>query len=129
MYEYTTSVTLRDTDSFGLIYFTEQLNYCSEAFQHFLAERGIPLPADPRLAPFVLPVVHCESDFTGPLRLGDPVLVRIDSVVIGNSSITLSYTVHKNAQQVGTAKMVHVCIDPVTGKSITLPDTIKKVVL
>ena len=129
MFEYHTTVTLRDTDAFGLIYFTEQLNYCSEAFQAFLIDRGTPMPAETRDAPFVLPVVHCQSDFTKPLRLNDKVVVTIDSIEHGNSSLTLSYSVHCKKQQVGSATTTHVCVNTQSGTSMPLPQPFKELLI
>lgn len=126
MFQYCTTVNLRDTDAFGLIYFTEQLNYCSEAFQAFLRERGAAMSADAN--PFVLPVVHCESDFIAPLNLNDRVRVTIDSIKTGSSSITVHYSLFKSEQTVGSALLTHVCVDPATGQSTPLPENFKELI-
>lgn len=125
MFDYTTTVTLRDTDAFGLIYFTEQLNYCSEAFQAFLLHHNLGMPADLKTASYVLPVVHCESDFTKPLRLNDTVRVHINTLQPGTSSLTISYSLYVKNREVGTASITHVCIDTATKAPTPLPNAFK----
>ena len=125
MFKYNTRVRLRDTDAFGLIYFTEQLNYCVEAFQEFLIEKDIAIADNPKASPFVLPVVHCQSDFVKPLGLNDSVEVVIKNITTGTTSITLDYIINKDDTQVGSATTVHVCIDNKTGKSMPVPQKFK----
>ncbi len=129
MFRYDTTVTLRDTDALGLIYFTEQLNYCNEAFQAFLNHNNITLSINPKKAPFILPIVHCESDYTQPLSLNDKVTIKIDSINVGLSSMSLNYSIWKSDAKVGSALITHVCVNTTNGKSMPLPNEFKELLI
>lgn len=114
---------LPDTDATGALYFTWQLRVAQEIFEEFLETRGFPLINILRDYPFLFPVVHAEADFLSPLRLGDTARVELSIPQIGSTS--LSYEVRffrgSSPDLAGTARLVHVCIDRLSGEKREVP--------
>jgi 1,4-dihydroxy-2-naphthoyl-CoA hydrolase len=116
-----TRIFLRDTDATGVLFFTEQLRLCVEAFESFLAERGFTVGRMLMSSDYLMPIVHAESDYYAPVKVGD--LVKIDLVLgrIGTSSFTLNYKVYCNDKETGKSSTVHVSVDKKAGTTIPLP--------
>ena len=76
---------------------------------------------------YFLPIVHAESDYKAPLHAGDKIMVEIKVGHIGKTSFSFEYTIHKlNKVLVGTAKTVHVTINPKNSSKVPLPPKIRK---
>ena len=102
------SVFLRDTDATGVIYFTSLLQYSLEAFELFLQNEKMSL-AYLFSKDYLFPVVHAESDYRGPLRVGDEVALHIQLGKITTRSFSVETEVRKlpQGEVVGSTKIIH----------------------
>lgn len=125
MYIYTTTVRLQDTDATGVLYFSQQLKLSLEAFEQLLKEGGFSLRAL-LTSPYLLPIVHVESDYKKPLRVDDEIEIRLHVEKIGTSSFTIQYQIWdiKEMHEAGSAKIVHVVMLKETGKSTPIPEAL-----
>jgi 1,4-dihydroxy-2-naphthoyl-CoA hydrolase len=126
MFAYSRTIRLKDTDATGLLYFAQQLHLAMEAFEEFLSSRGSPLSSLMTSA-YLLPVVHAESDYKAPLRVGDLIEVSIRGIVLGDSSVTVDYGFARAGEEVGTARLVHVLVDKATGRSTAIPPQLRQI--
>lgn len=119
---------MADTDAAGVIYFSRQFALAHEAFERFLETVGLGLGRIVREEDFRVPIVHAESDYKAPLRLGDPVTVNLIAEKIGNTSFALCYDLLDHAgRNVGRVRTVHVAVDARTWKKRPVPDKLRHV--
>ncbi|MBI4309614.1 MAG: acyl-CoA thioesterase [Candidatus Omnitrophica bacterium] len=122
MFTYKTQIRLHDTDAAGLIFFANQFKIIHDAYELLLEKFGFSFPQMLTGEKYFLPIVHAESDYKAPLFVGDKITIAIKVGHIGTSSFSFEYII-RNAKKalVGTAKTVHVTINPKTGKKTPLP--------
>jgi len=125
MYTYRRQIHLKETDATGALFFTEQLNLALEALESYFLSVGFTLQQMLDREHFAMPIVHAETDFLSPLRVGDEVVVELLCEKLGTTSFTvISQVKNAKGQLVGTTKIVHVCISLRTEKSIPLPEVV-----
>jgi YbgC/YbaW family acyl-CoA thioester hydrolase len=121
------TVKLHDTDSYGIIFFPNQLRICHDALQEFWRQAGFPLRPRREQMPFLPVVVHAESDYAAPIQVDDVLRVEITVAAIGNTSFTLHYRlVNQHRVDVGRARTVQVTVDPLTQTKMPLPLTLRQ---
>lgn len=123
MFSYTKTIFLRDTDATGVLYFSEQLKFCQEAFEAYLSKK-FTLHQMLQEQDFLLPIVHAEADYALPLQVGDAVELQLSLGEVGTSSFSLGFKVLKGGQEAGSAKIVHVALSKETGESIPIPEMV-----
>ena len=120
------AILFEDIDAAGIVFFARFYGYCHEAilplFDEYpggyvgLIRRGIGFP-----------VVHCDADFTEPLRFGDAVDIdpRVES--LGRSRLTFLSTVYRVHDGVEAAVVRHTCVmtDLSAMKSVELPPELR----
>ncbi|MBN2340187.1 MAG: acyl-CoA thioesterase [Deltaproteobacteria bacterium] len=113
-------VKLQDIDAAGIVFFSKFLEYCHDAYFEFMMKQGIDLPTSIATGEYILPLVHTEADFKGPLKFGDEIVVAVERVVKGTSSYSVHYSVHKAANNslCCTAQTVHAAISRTTFKPL-----------
>jgi 1,4-dihydroxy-2-naphthoyl-CoA hydrolase len=126
MYVYETQIRLHDTDAAGLIFFANQFKIIHDAYELLLEDFGFSFPQMLSRGKYFLPIVHAESDYKAPLRVGDKIRVAIKVGHVGNSSFSFLYAISRGRTLVGTAKTVHVTIDPKTSKKVSLPSSLRR---
>ena len=121
------TIRMRDTDAAGLIYFAEQLRIAHETFEAYLDDKGLSFSYLLKTSPYMVPIVHAESDYRAPLFVGDKLDVQLCVDHIGTSSFTMRFDLTKeDGTTVGQAKITHVAIDRTTRKKIPVPEEIKE---
>jgi 1,4-dihydroxy-2-naphthoyl-CoA hydrolase len=121
------TITLRQTDAAGVLFFAEQLALVHDVEEELFADVGFPIGVVLREHLFALPIVHAETDFFAPLFVGDVVTVALTVAHVGESSFSLAHLVSKDGhdEPVGAGKIVHVCIDKLTREKSPLPSTLR----
>lgn len=128
-YQLHRTVTFRDTDAAGVVYFACVLTMCHEAYEAALASSGIVLAEFFGKSPIAVPIVHASVDFRQPLYCGDH--LRIDLAAISNpdeksaphQSFTLQYHIWRNddhSRPAAQAITRHCAIDTATRRRCDL---------
>ena len=117
----TLHVRMYDTDAAGILYFGNQFRFAHDTFEAMMDSEGWNFQRLFEVEPFIFVIVHAESDYLGPLHVGDKIEVVAKVSHIGNSSFTLDYSIYKAAILVGKAKTVHVCLDKITRTKQAIP--------
>lgn len=121
-------IGLHHTDAAGVVFFGRLFTLAHDAYQAFMAERGLPLGGILRDAPYVLPVVHAEADFHAPLRVDDAVEVELAVERVGKTSFTLVSTFRTPAgTAAATVRTVHAAADRAAGGPVPLSDPLRSV--
>ena len=118
-------VRVEDTDAMSAVYYGNYLTYFAVAWVEYLRERGLPISqVNKRIH---MPVVEALVRYVRPARLDD--LLEVTSRVgeRKRASFTFIYELKNETREiVATGYTRHVCLDPVTGKMIAVPDWLRK---
>ncbi len=120
------AVLFEDIDAAGIVFFARFYGYCHEAILPlFDGYPGGYVGLIKRRIGF--PVVHCDADFTAPLRFGESVDIdpRVES--LGRSRITFLSTVYRVHDGAPSAVVRHTCVmtDLEAMKSVELPPELR----
>src|SRR5438477_9003408 len=120
-FEHKLRVRFQHTDPAGIVFFTNILVYCHEAYEEFLRAGGMPLETFIGKRDQALPLGHAEATFKRPFRAGQLVTVQLSVGRIGERSFRLEYDLNgEEGEHLATAATVHVSVDPATGRSIAI---------
>lgn len=126
MFTYKTQIRLHDTDAAGLIFFANQFKIVHDAYELLLEKFGFSFPQMLNGGKYFLPIVHAESNYLKPLAVGDKIAISIKVGSIGKTSFSFEYLIYRGRTLVGTAKTVHVTINPATKTKTPLPIKLRK---
>ncbi|MBE9221967.1 acyl-CoA thioesterase [Cyanobacterium stanieri LEGE 03274] len=118
---YDRKIHFADTDSAGVVYFAQLLSMCHEAYEAYLESLEIDLHGFFQNPTMAIPIVHGEIDFFSPLFCGDTIQVYLKFIALNSKAFEIEYTIEKEDQKVATGKTRHVCINPQTRKTQSLP--------
>ncbi|HPG01198.1 MAG TPA: thioesterase family protein [Kiritimatiellia bacterium] len=117
-----TTVRMADTDAAGVIYFARQLELAHHAFEAFLEDANLGVGHMLAEKDYRIPIVHAESDYRAPLRVGDKLTICLTAQRIGDTSFTLNFRLRDHAfREVGAVKTVHVAVSGDTWKKRPIP--------
>jgi 1,4-dihydroxy-2-naphthoyl-CoA hydrolase len=129
-FEHRLRVRFHETDPAGIVFFANVFVYCHEAFEEMLRALGMPLDQLIRSREQILPLGHAEADFKRPFRHGALVVVRVTVGRLGDRSLRLEYDLKdEQGEMLATAAMVHVSVDPTTGRSTALSPRLRAALL
>lgn len=115
-------IQLHHTDAAGVVFFARLFTLAHDAYQAFMAARGLPLRAILEDTPYLLPVVHAEADLAAPLRVDDAVAIEVTVERLGEGSFTLGYAFRRgDGVAAATARTVHAAIARHGATAIPLP--------
>ena len=118
IFETRVPIRFQDVDAAGILFFARVFDYAHDAFVSYLKQVGLPLDQSLREGLLLLPLVHAEADYQGPLRFGDDVDVSIASPEIGDKSIQLAFTLAVDGSPRATVRVTHVAVERSTMKQI-----------
>lgn len=120
-------VRLSHTDAAGVIFFPRLLEMAHEGWEIFLDEAGFPLARGVAGPGPLFPIVHCEADFLRPMRLGDPFRHSLVLARLGSSSCSLAHSFRSpEGEELARALSVHTALDRLSGRSVPLPDELRR---
>ncbi|NIA15052.1 MAG: hypothetical protein GWP08_13345 [Nitrospiraceae bacterium] len=126
MFEITKTITLRDADAAGVLFFARYLSLAHDVYEEFLAAKGISLRAMLDRGDMILPIVHAESDYRLPLWVGDQAVIQIEVAELAERRLTLTYTfLTPDGEVAATCRTIHVSVDPATRNVIPLPEELR----
>lgn len=121
------TIQLHDTDAAGILFFANQLKIVHNVYESMMKKIGFSFQERFEKQDFYIPIVHAETDYLAVLRDGDTLEIKIKVEDLGETSFTLAYSLYLfDGAVAGTAKTVHVTIDPKTWKKIPLPPAFRK---
>jgi 4-hydroxybenzoyl-CoA thioesterase len=127
-YEQRFTVRFDEVDYAQIVYFPRYFGYCHWVFEDFFArEVGVSYSDMLQKQRVGYPTVHAEADFKAPLRFGDPVKVVMDTVKLGNRSITCRFRLyHEGRRQLcAQIELVTAAISMDTITSVDIPEEVR----
>ncbi len=121
------TIRLGDTDATGVLYCANQLRIALETFEEFIEQSGLSLACIIEKKKVLLPIVHTESDFFSPLKVGDKIEIYLSINQIGVSSFTCFARFKKGDRAVGTTSIVHVFYSTEKNRPQPIPDEYKNI--
>ena len=115
-----------DTDASQRIHFTAMFRYFEAAQQEFFSSLGLNYTSLRDLG-VDLPRVSVECNYSAPITYDEMLDIEVRIERVGNSSVTLGYTAHRQDGVVGASGRVTFCsVDTSTGRAVPLPQEIRK---
>ncbi len=134
IHRYRMRVPFGHTDHAGLVYYPRVFHYFHLAYEDFFHEvLKIPFQEFFEKRGVGAPIVHCESDFTGPIRHGDTIEVRAQILRRSERSWTWRFEIVRpdegqDAQVLAAGTITKVFVDLKTMKAVAMePDVREKV--
>jgi 1,4-dihydroxy-2-naphthoyl-CoA hydrolase len=129
---YLRTVFFRDTDAAGVVYFTNVLSMCHEAYEASLALTEIDLKHFFSKAKTGFPIAHASVDFFRPMFCGDRLAIQMQPKQTKPDEFEIAYdlfvaaaidSVDPSAPPASLAKAFsrHVCIDSTSRTRSPLP--------
>lgn len=115
-----------DADPAGIIFYASLFKFVHTAYEDFMkslhTERNYFFDEN-----VVLPIVHAESDYKKPIKVGDILKINVTVSQVRESSFELSYIFYnENDALVAAAKTVHAAVDKASFKKTALPADLRK---
>ncbi|HAA28491.1 MAG TPA: 1,4-dihydroxy-2-naphthoyl-CoA hydrolase [Cyanobacteria bacterium UBA8553] len=121
------TVCFRDTDAAGVVYFSNVLSICHEAYEASLVASDINLKLFFNNPVVAIPIIHASIDFYSPMFCGDQLLIHLIPQQLNDNKFEITYQIvaaTSSEQQLAKAITKHVCIDPITRTKTQLPEEI-----
>ena len=118
-----------DVDRAGIVYFPRFFDFFHRALEDFFPQEvGLPYWTLEETLRAALPVVHLETEFERPLAHGDLVTIELETLALGEHSVTLGYRVFRpgQAEPAASSRIVLCAIDVPSWRKISVPDVIRR---
>ncbi len=125
-YIYSRIVRFQDTDAAGVVYFSNILAMCHEAYEASLTTAEINLKKFFVNPDFAIPIVHATIDFKFPIFCGDQLIIELTPEFLNENSFKIKYKIvlDSSYQLIAQSSTKHICIDPKTRQRQHLPPEI-----
>lgn len=126
MYEIELPIRLHQTDAAGVLFFGNYFSLAHDVYEQYLQSIGFDFRSIINERPYLILIVHAESDFHKPVYVADTVRVAMSVVKIGHTSFEMAYHI-KSDKTGGEAKLktTHVVVDKESGRPTRLPEQLK----
>lgn len=122
MYSEKFRIKLFQTDAAGILFYARLFEICQSLLENFFHELGFELDKILYKKTYITPIVHAESDYLMPMKVGDEIVGKIFVEKIGVSSFTTCFNFYTDDKLCARARNVNVSVDKSTGEKIKLPD-------
>ena len=129
-YETRLKVRFSQVDYAGIMFYPRFFENFHAVFEDMFTEHlGVPYTHVLRDRRLGFPTVSISTDFRRPFRFGEDMLLKLDVVKLGNTSITFRYRgFHEGAAEASVeARGTVVVLDLDTFETIAIPDDIREV--
>jgi 1,4-dihydroxy-2-naphthoyl-CoA hydrolase len=121
-FNYERTIKFADTDAAGVVYFSNLLSICHEAYEAYLVTNlNLDLQSFFQHKSTAFPIIHANIDFFEPLYCGDCISIFMLPQLLNDKVFEIEYEVYKNHIQVAKALTRHICINPQTRETKALP--------
>ena len=124
-FTYHRTIYFKDTDAAGVVYFSNALSICHEAYEALLETLTLDLKSYFSGKMLAVPIIHAEIDFKQPMSCGEQVHVTVSGKMLKESEFVLHYEICRNDldadRLIAKAMTRHVAIDPVTRSRSVVP--------
>lgn len=125
-FSFTRIIRFSDTDSAGVVYFSNVLSICHEAYEESLRAFGVDVKSFFIHPETAYPIVRASIDFQRPMYCGDEICISVSPKITDEYSFEISYVIQSSSAEIilGKGSTKHVCIDAKARKKQPLDSTI-----
>ena len=122
-------VRFAEVDAASLVFFPRFLEYCHDALEALFADLDGGYARLTQVRDVGIPTVSVGAEYRSPLRYGDVVLVEIEVLEIGRSSVTVRHTLRRESDQAVAAVAEHVFVTTrlSTLEAVPIPDDVRSI--
>ena len=127
-FNYSRLIHWQDTDTAGIIHFTNYFRYMEEAETEFFRSLGIQKLKTPPFDTILCPRVSASCEFVKTVAFGDELNVHLKVVKIGRTSISYQFTFTCRENEVANGRLTVVCVQRDSNgemKSVPVPDQLR----
>lgn len=122
------TVRFGDIDPAGVLYYPAFMHYFHIAMEEFIGARvGIRYADLIQKERVGLPTVRVESEFTGPVKYGDVLDIRVGIARIGGASVVFTFEAFVDQEPVARSRLTKVALDLDSWKAIVIPSKLRTV--
>lgn len=121
----TKTITFRDSDPAGIMFFGNIFAFAHDAFEEFIVASGYTYQEWFGQRDHLIPIRHTESDFLAPFFPGETYDVATTVASISETSFKMKYVYSKDGKTNAVVSMVHAVVDGKTMKKTSLPTIMK----
>lgn len=115
-------VLFRHCDPAGIVFYPRYFEMINDCVEAFFAELGVPFEEIHKTAG--VPTAQIETRFTAPSRHGDELLLSLEIIRVGRSSLGLEIDAQARGEPRFSSASTLVYINE-TGRATSWPDTLK----
>lgn len=124
---YPITVRFGDVDPAGVVYHPVFMHYFHVSLEEFLSRAvKIPYPDLLKKHKIGLPTVRTEATFTGPVRYGDQITIRVWVSRLGGASVVFEFEARKGGDPCARGTLTKVVLDLGDWKPIMIPEDVRK---
>ena len=121
-FSYLRKIRFADTDAAGVVYFANLLSICHEAYEEYLSENlQLDLSKFFQASSTAIPIIHAQINFVKPLFCGEQISILVSPQLVSDKVFEIAYEINKDSIKVANALTRHICINPQTRKTQSLP--------
>ena len=120
-------IRMYDTDTARILFFGNIYRFMDNAFETFLEKESYNFDDLFDQNKYTFVIIHSESTYKSPLRVGDTISIEAYVSHIGKTSFTFKYIIKNKQTQTVTniGKTTHVTLNTSTKEKITIPKELK----
>ena len=125
-YEHEITVRFYEVDRAGIAFFGRVFEYCHVAYEELMIDLGLPdVFTDEGWG---MPLVHVNSNFSHPMRLGERITVALQVTACGGKSITFDFKLRGSEDGIHRAAVqhVHAFVELATLRPRPFPDSLRE---
>jgi 4-hydroxybenzoyl-CoA thioesterase len=121
VFRYERPVRFSEIDAARMVFFARFSDYCHEAIEALFDALEGGYARLTMVRDVGVPSVHIEFDFKKPLRYGDTVVVEVEVLRIGRTSVTFRHTLKRRSDAAVCAVARHVVVTASISRAEPLP--------
>ncbi len=121
VFQTTKTITFRDCDPAGIMFFGNIFAFAHDAFEEFIQKAGYTYKDWFATTEYMIPIRHTEADFRAPFRAGHTYDITVSVASFGETSFKMKYVFSDKAHVHATVYMVHAVLDQKTKQKLALP--------
>ncbi len=121
----TCRVYYEDTDAGGIVYHANYLKFAERGRTEMLRATGHDHQSVMAQFNIILIVRHIEIDYNAPAKLDDLLTITTSVSAVGNTSLTMTQVITRDANQLAVLKVIVVAVTP-DGKPTRLPSQLRQ---
>jgi acyl-CoA thioesterase FadM len=119
------TITFREADPAGIMFFGNIFAFAHDAFEEFIIEAGYSWKEWFQTADLMIPIRHTAGDFLAPFLPGETYDIAVTVASFGETSFKMKYIFSKGPKTHASVVMVHSVLDSKTKAKAKIPAAMK----